>query len=98
VTEQIRRRRKKVEAEPPPRRSAIGLELKRSLSQGDRGGQVKMVQDELSRLGFWDGLSDAHYGTRLGKAVRQFQSAQRLRVTGEVNVATWEALFSKEEK
>ena len=98
MTEQIRRKRKKPDPVTPPRRSATALELKRSLSQGDRGGQVKMVQDELSRLGFWDGLSDAHYGTRLGKAVRQFQSSRGLRVTGEVNVSTWETLFMIEGK
>jgi peptidoglycan hydrolase-like protein with peptidoglycan-binding domain len=93
MTEKPRKRVKNVE--PAPRRSAIALQLKRSLSQGDRGGQVKMVQDELTRQGFWDAPADAHFGTRLGKAVRQFQSHRGLRVTGEVNVATWESLFSK---
>lgn len=79
-----------------PRRSALALELKRSLSAGDRGGQVKMVQDRLAALGLFTIDRDGYYGHRLTLAVRQFQHSRGLRVTGDVNVPTWEALFSEE--
>ena len=82
---------------PQPRRSALSLELKRTLMAGDRGGQVKMAQDRLKELGFFDGDSDAHYGQRLTLAVRQFQNSRGLRITGDINGLVWEALFTQGE-
>jgi peptidoglycan hydrolase-like protein with peptidoglycan-binding domain len=79
---------------PPeaPRRSALALQLKRTLSQGDAGAQVKQCQEMLSDQGFFTSPQDGHYGTRMARAVRQFQSARGLRVNGEINSTTWEVL------
>ena len=76
-----------------PRRSALALELKHTLAQGDLGGQVKAAQDALTRHGFAEFKSDGRFGSMMGKAVRKFQESRGLRITGEINGATWEALF-----
>jgi peptidoglycan hydrolase-like protein with peptidoglycan-binding domain len=76
------------------KRSATMLELQRTMSQGDHGPRVEVVQKALADAGFFEGKQDGRYGTLLGRAVRQFQGSKGLRVTGEVNPQTWEALFS----
>lgn len=78
---------------PTPRRSALSLELKHNLAQGDIGGQVEAAQNALIKHGFNEFKTDGRYGTLMGKAVRKFQDSRGLRVTGEINAATWEALF-----
>lgn len=75
-------------------RSAKLLELQRTMSQGDHGPRVEVVQKALADAGFFEGAQDGRYGTMMGRAVRQFQWSKGLRVTGEVNPHTWEALFS----
>lgn len=77
----------------PSRRSALSLELKHNLAQGDIGGQVKAAQDALIKNGFTEFKTDGRYGTLMSKAVRRFQDSRDLRVTGEIDAATWEALF-----
>lgn len=76
------------------KRSATMLELQRTMSQGDHGPRVEVVQKALANAGFFDGKQDGRYGTLLGRAVRQFQGSKGLRITGEVNPQTWEAIFS----
>lgn len=80
--------------EKAPRRSALALSLKRPLSQGNHAGQVDDVMNLMAGLGWYTGPRDGRYGTRLARAVRHFQSAAGLRVTGDVDVLTWEALHS----
>lgn len=80
----------------PPRRSALSLELKHTLSQGDIGGQVKAAQDALTAHGFNEFKTDGRYGSLMGKAVRRFQDSRGLRVTGEIDSHTWEALFQSD--
>lgn len=75
-----------------PLRSALALELKRTLSQGDAGAQVKQCQELLAAKGFFTSPQDGHYGTRMARAVRQFQSVNGLRINGEINPTTWEVL------
>ena len=76
-----------------PRRSALSLELKHNLAQGDRGGQVEAAQEALIKYGYKDFKNDGRFGTMMSKAVRRFQNDHGLKVTGEINAATWEALF-----
>ena len=76
------------------KRSATSLQLQRTMSQGDHGPRVEVVQKALANAGFFEGKQDGRYGTLLGRAVRHFQGSKGLRVTGEVNPQTWEALFS----
>ena len=76
-----------------PRRSALALEFRRTLQQGDHGPAVDRVMEALSAKGFYEGPVDGRYGTRLARCIRQFQQANGLRVTGSVNVTTWEAIL-----
>jgi peptidoglycan hydrolase-like protein with peptidoglycan-binding domain len=80
---------------PKTRRSALSLELKHTLSQGDLGGQVKAAQEALIKHGFSEFKNDGRYGSMMGKAVRKFQDSRGLRITGEINATTWENLFEK---
>ncbi len=80
------------------RYSALSLELRHTLSQGDIGGQVPQAQDRLVELGFDGFRMDGRYGTMMSKAVRRFQDSRGLKITGEVNGPTWEALFSQDSK
>ena len=88
----------KAKTEPVSRRSELALTLRGGgISTGDRGQQVEIVQKALSFLGFFDGPPDGRYGIMLTKAVRQFQSVNNLRITGDINVATWEKLLEPTE-
>lgn len=75
------------------RRSALSLELKHPLAQGDIGGQVHKAQEALLKLGFSDFKINGRFGSLMGKEVRRFQDSRGLRITGEIDARTWEALF-----
>ncbi len=63
----------------------------RTLHEGDEGPAVKRVQRRLARRGFeLQGLGI--FGPNTVAAVRQFQRAEGLQVTGEVNPRTWRRL------
>lgn len=91
-----KRGRPRKQADPKPRRSALSLELRHTLSSGDIGGQVKAAQDRLVELGFDGFKMDSRYGLMMSKAVRRFQDARGLKVTGDINASTWEALFTQD--
>lgn len=81
-------------AEPTPLRSEIYLSLRRTYSDGDHGPAVQAIQERMREKGHWDGPCDGRYGTRMTRAVRSLQQAVGVRVTGEMNPWTWEALNS----
>ena len=56
---------------------------------------VAAVQTKLTRLGYYNGQADGAWGSQTAAAVRRFQVAQELRVTGELNPATLNALGLK---
>lgn len=62
------------------------------LSWGSTGTQVKVVQDKLSRWGYYDGSVDGIYGWRTRTAVIKFQSYNGLNPDGVVGDATAKAL------
>jgi peptidoglycan hydrolase-like protein with peptidoglycan-binding domain len=64
------------------------------LRRGDSGDYVEQVQHRLAGLGFSPGGTDGGYGRRTTEAVRAFQEAHRLEVTGQIDESTWTALFS----
>jgi len=87
---------KPVAAKPAPKAAApkvtTDMIFRRRLSQGDHGPAVAEVQRLLAAKGGWDGATDGRYGTLLARAVRVFQGSKGMKVTGEVDVRTWEAL------
>ena len=56
----------------------------RTLVNGSRGADVKVVQEKLIRLGYLEGKADGIYGYNTEKAVKEFQKANNLKVTGHV--------------
>jgi len=64
----------------------------RTLYWGVTGQDVRVVQDKLSRWGFYDGAVDGIYGARTYRAVRKFQAKHGLQVDGVVGPATARAL------
>ncbi len=74
----------------------IGSDAKEYVMQeGDKGDDVKEVQDRLYELGYLDSDSrSASFGERTASAVRAFQSANRLKVDGMVGAKTMNALYS----
>ena len=53
---------------------------------------VQAAQARLSKLGFYKGVTDGQMGSRTSAAIRRFQIAQNLKVTGELNRQTIERL------
>lgn len=53
------------------------------------------AQTKLKRLGFYTGELDGQYGSQTAAAIRRYQVAQNLRVTGELNAQTMRSLGLK---
>ena len=71
---------------------ADGPEYRHSLDTEDRGALVLWAQSRLAQHGVYDGPLDGRYRQAVALAVRQFQDAQGLKVTGVIDRKTWEAL------
>ena len=67
----------------------------RRLSRGDRGGQVKAAQCKLRQKHFYTGELRFRYTSKTVRAVRGFQSAHDLPVSGNMTRQTWTALLSE---
>ena len=63
------------------------------LVSGSEGVQVKALQEALRELGFYTKAIDSKFGSGTELAVRNFQQANGLSVTGTANEATQELLF-----
>lgn len=64
-----------------------------TLRQGDRGDDVRQLQQELVDSGAWLSI-DGVFGAGTASAVRSFQSSHGLTADGVVGPATWAALES----
>ena len=49
---------------------------------------VLSVQRELKQLGYYDGVVDGQMGSQTAAAIRRYQMAEKLKVTGEMNAQT----------
>lgn len=63
------------------------------LVSGSEGVQVKALQEALQELGFYSKAVDSRFGSGTEQAMRSFQQANGLNVTGAANEATQELLF-----
>lgn len=63
-----------------------------ALARGASGPAVLRAQVMLDRIGFAPGVLDGNYGMLMDKALRAFQQARGLPVTGKLDKATWAAL------
>lgn len=66
--------------------------FRHSLDTGDRGPLVLWAQSKLTEREHYQGPLDGRYDLEVSKAVRAFQAANGLRVTGVVDRKTWNAL------
>lgn len=66
------------------------------LQRGDTGERVKLVQQRLLELGFFEGKVTTGYYDRTKAAVIKFQSYNGLEQDGVVGEMTWNALFSSD--
>jgi peptidoglycan hydrolase-like protein with peptidoglycan-binding domain len=53
---------------------------------------VLAAQKKLAQLGFYKGTPDGQIGSQTGAAIRRYQIAENLKVTGELNRQTLERL------
>jgi peptidoglycan hydrolase-like protein with peptidoglycan-binding domain len=65
------------------------------LRRGDRGPQVRLLQERLTDKGFYPGLIDGIYGTQTQSAVKQFQQENNFFADGVASSATLTALGIK---
>ena len=66
-----------------------------SLRLGNEGSEVRKLQSELKKLGYYTGPVDGQYGTSTSDAVRAFQIQNRLTpVDGVAGTATLNRLYS----
>ena len=70
------------------------LATNQTLAQGDAGTQVKLLQERLKELGYYNTTIDSDYGYRTAEAVSDFQRANGLNVTGKADSTTLKKLVS----
>ncbi len=72
--------------------SVTGYASERVLQYGMTGKDVKVLQQELQGLGYYQGSIDRIFGVQTKNAVMAFQRSKGLRVDGIVGVQTYQAL------
>lgn len=78
---------------PPGGKRAPKLAVYSSMIRyGDKGDDVRAVQEALTFLGYSPGAIDGIFGPLTNEAVRRFQSDQRIAVDGIVGPETISAL------
>ena len=65
-----------------------------AVGSGDTGYAVKLVQTRLKELGYYNGTVNGKYGSSTAVAVKKFQNANKLTVTGNCDYNTRKALNS----
>ena len=66
------------------------------MKKGDSGAKVKKLQRRLKELGYFEGAIGGNYQKLTTDAVKRFQKAAGLKVTGIANVPTQELLYSND--
>lgn len=70
------------------------LKSYKMLEKEDESIGVRRVQSGLKQLGYFKGSLTSYYGSKTYEAVRAFQRAKGLTVTGKADIATQRLLFS----
>ena len=68
------------------------------LKRGDKSDDVKAMQERLIELNWLTGSADGDFGPKTEAAVKDFQSANNLRVTGVADGKTQKVLFTDSAK
>ena len=64
-----------------------------NLQLGDTGNSVKILQEKLKILGFYNAVITGSYGLATEEGVSAFQRAVGLEETGNVNQSTWQRIM-----
>lgn len=83
---------KKAKAAVPAKPKPAPAENKSVYKVGDKGWKVKQAQRYLLQLGFAPGEADGLFTKSTRKALRKFQAKYKLKVTGNLDNATYEEL------
>ncbi len=67
----------------------------RSLDLDDTGADVRMIQEKLAELGYYDGEITGTYGRKTKEAVRQYQKKNKLGADGIAGAKTQAKLFGE---
>jgi len=67
----------------------------KKLSRGASGNLVKVVQQRLKDLGFFDGPITGNYMNQTQAAVKKFQEYNGIKVDGITGEKTWNAMFNQ---
>lgn len=81
------------EAQKKPQTESVVYDMK-TLRNGGRGTQVKVLQFLLNAKGYNAGNADGIFGANTLKAVKAFQKAQGLSMDGVVGKNTWSKLLA----
>lgn len=74
--------------------SSVTVKEDSVLSRGSRGTDVRVLQERLEAKGYNPGRIDGILGSRTLAALHEFQTAQGLETSNQVNQPTWKALNS----
>ena len=69
-------------------------QFKRTLTRASEGDDVKLVQNRLKELGFFDGPISGYYMNQTISAVKRFQYFNGLEQDGVCNESTWNSLLN----
>jgi peptidoglycan hydrolase-like protein with peptidoglycan-binding domain len=76
--------------ENPPQRTAA----KDTLTVGDRGEAVRVIQEQLIKAGYLQGQPNGYFGPYTAEAVKRFQAANYLAASGIAGPTTRARLYS----
>lgn len=81
---------------PTPSPTAVpDLSYQGTLRNGSTGPRVRLLQERLAELGFYEGQITTGYYARTTAAVKAFQTHNALKVDGVCGEDTWNAVFSE---
>ncbi len=76
--------------------NAKEIPARTSFARGDIGDDVKALQAQLQALGFLEGEADGNFGSKTEQAIRSFQKAYSLTVTGKADAETVKQILAAE--
>ncbi len=76
--------------------NAKEIPARTSFARGDIGDDVKALQERLKGLGYLEGEADGNFGSKTEQAIRKFQQAKSIKVTGKADAETVKQIMGGE--
>lgn len=76
--------------------NAKDIPARTSFARGDIGDDVKALQEQLKALGYLEGDADGNFGSKTEQAIRKFQQAKSIKVTGKADEETVKQILGTE--